>query len=306
MSLVLANAPVSYGVFELTVGTERYLPPAEEMLDALVRAGYQGVDLGPLGYLGAAATLGPRLAERSLGLAGAYIELPFDDAAALDAAWPSLDATLDVFDGCAGLVAGRPVARPTLAAAGSPPHQQRPGQSERDHSIGLDGAGWARFTAGLRRVLDHCRARGYEPAFHHHAGTAIEAPWEIDRLLASSDVGLCFDTGHLLVGGGDPVKCLHRWASRIKQVHIKDARRSAMDQLISDGAGSIEIWTRGIFCALGGGDLDIAGVVAGLGSIGYSGWMVVEQDTLVADRAGFDRAVRDQRANRDALSELGL
>ena len=63
---------------------------------------------------------------------------------------------------------------------------------------------------------------------------------------------------------------------------------------------------RGVFCALGRGDVDIDGVLAGLRRLGYSGWVVVEQDRLIADVSGFEQAVADQRANRSFLAERGL
>lgn len=307
MTIRLANAPVSYGVFELTVDSDRYLGVAETVLTQVREAGYAGIDLGPLGYLGNADALGARLAEHGLGLAGAYIELRFEDRAALDAGWPYLESVLDVFDAAVRAAPdGYPAPRPTLAAAGSPSHQQRPGSAQHDRSIGLSDADWQRFRDGLARVAARCRERGYEPAFHHHAATGVEAVWEIERLLDTTDVGLCLDTGHLIVGGGDPVAELRRWAPRVRQVHIKDARRDVLAQIVADGATATEIWTRGVFCPLGSGDLDVTGFVGALAEAGYDGWVVVEQDALIADEAGFLRAIEDQRANRELLGRLGL
>ena len=50
--IVVANAPVSYGAFELTVGILPEVPEPETVLDAVADAGYAGIDLGPPGYLG--------------------------------------------------------------------------------------------------------------------------------------------------------------------------------------------------------------------------------------------------------------
>src|SRR5205807_2497828 len=58
------------------------------------------------------------------------------------------------------------------------------------------------------RAVDRCRARGVPVVFHHHAATYVESPAEIEALLASTDVGICYDTGHALVGGGDPLEVL--------------------------------------------------------------------------------------------------
>ncbi len=48
----VANAPVSYGAFELTVGVLPNVPGPDEVLDAIAAAGYEGTELGPLGYFG--------------------------------------------------------------------------------------------------------------------------------------------------------------------------------------------------------------------------------------------------------------
>src|SRR5262249_56136159 len=107
------------------------------------------------------------------------------------------------------------------------------GGGREDGGRGMDeapGPGWAK---GLGAVLTRCRDRGYEPTFHHETGTHIEAPWEIERMLELTDVGLCLDTGHFLLGGGDPADALRRWRERINQVHVKDARRAVMEQIIA-------------------------------------------------------------------------
>jgi inosose dehydratase len=303
--IVVANAPVSYGAFELTVGIDPNVPDGVGVLDEVAAAGYGGIDLGPVGYLGSDSELGDRLAARQLGLAGAYLELPYADHDALEHLLPALDAILDTFDAAAPHRVGPPP-RPTLADNGSDIRRARPGRAVDDRSIGLDADAWRRFGKGLGDVVSRCRDRGYEPTFHHETGTHVEAPWEIERVLELTDIGLCLDTGHLLLGGGDPVSAIRDWGSRINQVHLKDARRSVMQEIVADGGQAAEIWSREAFPALGQGDLDADGVLAGLAGIGYSGWLVVEQDTLPRTRERFERAATDQRANREYLARRGL
>jgi inosose dehydratase len=304
VSVRLANAPVSYGVFEMTVGSDRFLAPAERVLDEVAGAGYAGIDLGPLGYLGTRETIADRLASRGLGLSGAYIELPFHEPAELDRAMPSLEETLDILDEAQAAGGSLPPPRPTLAASGSPAHAARPGQAQHDPSIGLDDAGWAELVRGLERVLDRCRQRGYEPAFHHHAATLVEAPREVDRLLEATDVSLCLDTGHLLVGGGDPVTAVKRWSRRLLHVHLKNADMDLFGRIVDEGAPADEIWTRGVFRRLGGGALDLPGVLDGLQAIEFEGWIVIEQDVLTDSEAKFGQAVEDQRWNRAILRDV--
>src|SRR3974390_9759 len=75
----IANAPCSYGAFEETVGGDPLVPDALTLLDQVSAAGYAGIDLGPVGYLGNLLELPPRLADRGLALAGGFIALPFGD-----------------------------------------------------------------------------------------------------------------------------------------------------------------------------------------------------------------------------------
>ena len=190
--IAVANAPVSYGAFELTVGHDPDVPDGTTVLDQVAAAGYDGIDLGPVGYLGSNERLGELLAERGLGLAGAYVELPYADPDALERALPELDAILATFDAVRSYLPGPPP-RPTLAEAGSADRRSRPGRSVRDPSLGFDADAWRRFAAGLARVIGRCRDRGYEPTFHPETGTNVEAPWEIERVLEVSDVGLCLE-----------------------------------------------------------------------------------------------------------------
>jgi inosose dehydratase len=260
--------------------------------------------LGPAGYLGSTETLPRRLADRGLSLAGGYLELPFSEPDKLADALAELDVLLDVFDSVAG-GSPQPKAKPTLADAGSPARSRYPGRAAMDPSVGLDTAGWQRFADGLARVVEQCRARGYDPTFHHHTATYIEAQWEIERLLEVSDVGLCLDTGHLLLGRGEPIKAIRDWASRINQVHLKDARLSRLEEIVAEAAPVEEIWRRQAFCALGDGDIDIAQVLGALVDVNYAGWLVVEQDVL-PDPAQPRQPALDQRRNREYLHAHGL
>lgn len=304
--MLVANAPVSYGAFELTVGVNPGVPSAEDVLEHVSANGYVGIDLGPVGYLGTGETLGPRLAERGLALCGGYVPLPFSDPAALDRAMGDLEAALDMFDAAWTHAPGprKPVV--TLADAGSPEREAQPGRAARDRSIGLDEAGWRRFAASMTRVLDRCDERGFPAAFHHHMGTYVEAPWEIEEVLSRTEVNLCLDTGHLLLGGGEPIAGLREWGDRVTHVHLKDADLAILEKIVAENAPNVEIWRRRAFRPLGDGDLDGAGFVSALRERQFSGWLIVEQDALPELDPSGEQVFRDQAANRAYLRELGL
>ena len=134
-----------------------------------------------------------------------------------------------------------------------------------------------------------------------------KAPWEIERLLELTDAPLLLDTGHLALGGGDPTDALRSWGERINHVHIKDVREDILRAVIADGADMPEAWRRGVFCALGEGDVDFAPFFAELERSGYSGWIVVEQDMVPSSPEDAAEAIDAQRRNRRWLrSELGV
>jgi len=303
--ITVANAPVSYGAFEITIGHDPNVPDGLSVLDQVAAAGYAGIDLGPVGYLGRGTQLGELLAERGLGLAGGYLELPYADHDALEQAFGELDALLGTFDAVRPQVPGPPP-RPTLADAGSPQRRSRPGRAAAQRSAGLDADGWRKFSEGLAAAVGRCRDRGYEPTFHPETGTYVEAPWEIAEVLDRSDVGLCLETGHMMLGGGDPVALLREWGSRINHVHLKDAALAVMAGIVADGAPVTEIWSREAFCELGHGDLDVDAVLGGLRDISFGGWLVVEQDILPRSQERFARAADEQGRNRAFLAQRGL
>jgi inosose dehydratase len=298
----VANAPISYGAFELTVGVDPAVPDPLDLLDLVRAAGYVGIDLGPVGYLGHGDELGQRLSERQLGLAGGYLELPFSEPDRLDSSLAELDALLDVFDRVPHL----PLApKPTLADAGSPVRRRSIGRSAGDRELGLDDAAWDRFATGVALVLERCHRRGYEPTLHPEAGTHIEAEWEVDRALELTDIGLCLETGHQLVGGGDALATLRRWGGRINHVHVKDASAAIVAGVVQSGESVEEIWRRRAFCPLGTGDVAIDAILAELRQQGYRGWMVVEQDIMPGPDDPAD-AHRHQVANRELLRAHGF
>jgi inosose dehydratase len=306
-NVAVANAPVSYGAFELTVGIDPAAPDSLTVLDMIAEAGYQGIDAGPIGFLGRGEELTERLAARKLAVCGGYIELPFHEPQRMEPALAELDALFDVFDSALPVnrSLGLPAPKPTLAAAGTERKHALPGQAVRDPGIGLDTEEWKRLADSLEGTVARCRDRGYEPTLHNETGTSVEAPWEIEKAMELTTIDLCLDTGHLLLGGGDPVESLRAWHSRVNHLHAKSARLDVMNRIVADGGSTEEIWRREAFCPLGDGDLDGDGLLALVRQLGWSGWIVVEQDTLPGP-GKLERAHRDQRANRQYLRERGV
>jgi len=295
----VAGAPVSFGVFELTPEEGVELSGPDELCSVLHDTGYVGVDMGPVGFLGRDAELRERLARFDLELAGGWIDLPFSDQDAFDDRIRHLDEILDVFVEAAAAGPKR-MPLPTLADSGSAVRRANPGGGAR---FALTDAEWRPFAANITRATEAVRARGLEPTFHHHACTYVETPDEIDRLLASTDVGLTFDTGHLILGGGDPVTGWRRWRDRINHLHLKDARTEVLKAVVKGKGDMRAVWAGRAFVPFGEGDLDLDGIMDEVVASDFDGWLIVEQDTIpqIGDEAG--QIARDHKINREALTK---
>src|SRR5215213_3883372 len=260
-TLRAANAPLSYGAFEMTVGIFANVPGPEELLAEMASAGYAGTELGPPGYLGAGNELAERLERHGLAMTGGWCPVRFSEPQHWAEDLAALGRTLDLFD-AAG--AG-PDAHPVFGDGGSDARRSNPGRGGEDRSLRLDEAGWRRFADGLARAQELALERGYEPTFHPHTSTYVEAPQEIERFLELSDVGL-----------------------RV---------------VIADRAGALEAWRRGIFCELGDGDVDLERFFAALADTGYSGWICAEQDRIPRDDERLSESAEAQVRNREWLRE---
>jgi inosose dehydratase len=292
----IAAAPVSFGVFELTADGPLAAP--DEVLRAVQDAEYDGIDLGPVGWLGTGPELQDRLRRHRLSLCGGWVDLPFSDAEAFPSALSELDRAIEVFVAAAEVDPARPPL-PTLADSGSDVRRANPGG--RAAGTGLDPAGWARVGENVATAAARVRAAGLDPTFHHHVGTCVETPAEVEAFLAATDVGLTLDTGHLLLGGGDPVDALSAWAGRINHVHVKDTRLAVLEEVLATGGDMRQVWEQGVFVPLGAGDLELVAFMDALAATGFDGWVVVEQDVIPNPDLSPDRPAADQRANREAL-----
>ena len=294
----VANAPLSYGAFEMTVGRFPNVPGPDELLREMASAGYEGTELGPPGYLGERGELRARLERHGLALTGGWCPIRFSEPEHWQEDLAELERTLGLFE-----AAGAREARPVFGDGGSEARRANPGRGGEDASLGLDEAGWRRFGAGVERAADLARSRGFEPTFHPHTSTYVEAPGEIERLLELTDVGLLIDTGHLLAGGNDPIEALRDWGQRVNYVHVKDVRLDVLRGVIAERADSLEAWRRGIFCELGAGDVDLEAFFGELDKTGYSGWVVVEQDRIPRDDEPLSESAEAQVRNRAWLRE---
>ncbi len=151
-----------------------------------------------------------------------------------------------------------------------------------DTSVEMRDEEWDLFLVNLVRLEEIVANEGLTTALHPHWGMAIEKRHHIDRLLESSGVGLCLDTGHLYLGGTDPVDLAKIAGDRVRHVHLKDVDPVAAERVRSGQALFRDSVSDGMFVPLGSGAVDIAGTIESLEASGFDGWYVLEQDTALA------------------------
>ena len=161
----------------------------------------------------------------------------------------------------------------------------------------LDEAGWTRLLGHLDRIAGVAAERGVRAVLHPHVGTMVETGQDVDRVLSGSSIGLCLDTGHLLIGGTDPAELARQAPDRIAHTHLKDVDLG-LARRVQDGRTSYtEAVGTGMYRPLGEGDVDVAAVLGHLHAGGYQGWYVLEQDTILHAEPVGEGPVADVRAS---------
>lgn len=256
----IAGAPISWGVCEAPGWG--YELASDRVLAEMRELGLRATELGPTGYLGAQ----PRDVRDQLGrfdmrLIGGFLPVPMHVDAALD--------LTEATDAIAMLAAGG--ADVVVLAA-------RSADGSYDHKVLMSDEEWTVLLGNLDRLQRVVREHGMTPTLHPHVGTAIEDRDAVLRLLDSSDIALCLDTGHLLIGGMQPLELLAVAADRVAHVHLKDVNETVAATVAAGDTSYIGAVRRGLYTPLGEGDLDIDAIVTALEEIGYRGKYVLEQD----------------------------
>ena len=133
-------------------------------------------------------------------------------------------------------------------------------------------------------VIDEiCAEHGLNQVLHSHVQTVVETKDDIDMVLQGCDVNFCLDTGHMAIGGQDPVAFAKEAMERVGHVHLKDVRLDMVPPVLRREVTLMAATQAGLFTPLGQGDVDILGVVQTLEAAGYQGWYVIEQDTAITD-----------------------
>ncbi|UFS99009.1 TIM barrel protein [Nocardia huaxiensis] len=286
-SLRIAAAPISWGVCE--VPGWGHVLDSGTVLSEMAALGIAATEFGPPGYLpDERGALRAVLDPHGMTVIGGFLAVALhrDQAEVLVRARETLAHFASA--GAEVLV--------LAAATGQDGYDTRPALSDDEWRTLIE-------TTGL--IRDAAREHGLRATVHPHVGTHVETAAEVERFLTDSDVELCLDTGHLLIGGTDPVALAGKYADRIGHIHLKDVRPALAEEVRSGRLEYSEAVRRGLYVPLGDGDVDIAALVRAVDAAGYRGWYVIEQDTALNPGDTAAGPTRDAERSLRHLSEIG-
>ncbi|TRW95360.1 myo-inosose-2 dehydratase [Paracoccus sp. M683] len=146
----------------------------------------------------------------------------------------------------------------------------------------LTPAGMTAFGAKIEAFAAYLATQGMRLAYHHHMGTVVESPQDIDALMAATGphTHLLFDAGHCAFGGGDPQAVLRRHAGRVAHFHAKNIRRPVTDRVRTQRLSFLHGVLAGAFTVPGDpeGEIDFVPLLRILAEAGYDGWLVIEAE----------------------------
>lgn len=259
----IAAAPISWGVCEVP-GWGRQLEP-DVVLAQMAELGLAATEFGPEGFLpDDPQDKIDKLAEFELRAVGQFVPVVLHD--------PRTDPLPHVLDAIDALVCAQADTVVVAAATGLTGYDARPV---------LDDAQWTTLLGNLDRIDAAAKESGLRATLHPHVGTMIETGAETQRVLAGSTIALCLDTGHLLIGGADPLALAEDFTDRIGHVHLKDVRLDLATAVREGRTTYTDAVRAGMYVPLGSGEVPIDRIVDRLEEGGYNGWYVLEQDTMV-------------------------
>ena len=286
MTIKIAGAPISWGVCEVA-GWGYQLEPAR-VLREMRGAGLSATELGPDGFLPSdTEELKAVLQSHELACVGGFVPVVLHDV--------GHDPADDLAGPLTALCAAGAGVVVLAAATGAEGYDSRPV---------LDDGQWATLLSNLDRLAGIASERGLLAVLHPHVGTMVETRADVERVLAGSSIPLCLDTGHLLIGGTDPLELAKAVPNRIAHTHLKDVDAALAAKVQSGELTYTEAVKAGMYTPLGTGDVDIAGIVSVLRDNGFDGWFVLEQDTILDGEPTGQGPVRDVLASVEYLEAV--
>ena len=261
--LRIALSPASWGVSD--VPDWGYQLDAERVLSEVWSLGIAAIEAGPPGFLPDRSDQAKLLIRRH------WLRVVSGQAHAVLHHYDIRASELAHIDGHASWLAA--VGAETLVLSAIAPRG-----ASAAHGIVLDSAGWAHLLHLIGSVEHVCARHRLRLAVLPRFGTMIQGPSDIERLLVGTEAGLCFDPGHLVMVGADPMEVLELAAGRIHHVRLNDVDAKLARQVRENRIDYPQAVSEGLFKALGGGDARVDDIIETLRRSRYRGWYAIDQD----------------------------
>ncbi len=161
---------------------------------------------------------------------------------------------------------------------------------------------WQILFNNLNRLQQVAAEVGVKAVLHPHVGTMIETQDHVMRVVAGSTIPFCLDTGHMIIGGTDPVAFAQNHSERVAHSHLKDVDLSWAKKVQNNELSYYDAVVQGMYRPLGQGDVDIRSIVRSLIKSGYTGWFVLEQDNVITAEPGVNQGpVADAKTSVEFL-----
>ena len=292
MAIRTGIAPDSWGVW---FPEHEKQTPWYRCMDEMKVAGYDGVELGPWGYFpNTNPMLKNALEARQLTLVAGTVGGNFLDD-------ESVDEMLKTIDEIAALLKEFDTAKYIVLL---PPMYTNLETGEPEMETVLSDEEWAKYCKNVQKCADRCAEYGLEGVFHPHVDCHVMTEAEIERFLNDTDVNLCFDTGHHVYGGGEPVSFYRKHADRIPYIHLKDCDLNVKAEMDKNKWSFAKAVTEDIMVEPGKGSIDFAEFYKALVENNYDGWCVVEQDLFPVK--SFDVPLPIAARGRENLRQAGF
>lgn len=272
---MISSTPLKVGcqTFTWEMLGDAWQGTADDLLDAIARAGYAGIEITDTmigAYAGRPEPFAAALKDRGLTLVSFACgsDSGFTEEAAMG-------ADLAMAEEVIAFAAAFPGAHVSFGSA----------------TIMSDGERKQKFATAARfynEAAERGRKAGVPVAAHpsSHHNTLLFSRADYDALFGLLDprVGWVPDTGHIIRGGQDILDTLRAYQGRIRYLHLKDVDRSGTWQM------------------LGAGACDTPAVIAAVKAApDFNGWLVLEEES---DEAGRDPAAAVAK-NRETMRRYG-
>jgi len=262
----IAGAPISWGVCEVP-GWGHQMGP-ERVLREMASLGLKATEFGPIGFLPVEAEERAKvLHDLDMHATGGFFPVLLHDAEHDPLPIVKKELESYVATGATTLV--------LAADSGKAGYDEKRAE--------LTDEQWATVFKNLNAISELAASVGVRAVLHPHVGTIIETHDDVVKVVTGSDISFCLDTGHMVIGGADPVWFSDVHAARVAHSHLKDVDLAWAKKVQLGEVAYYDAVVQGMYRPLGQGDVDIRAIVRNLLLAGYQGWFVLEQDNVITE-----------------------